>query len=102
MTDGFNPPLHVVQLIATRSGDPERGPAVWLRSDDARLRLVSDGELVWVHGPRGHELATAMIDDSLPRGTVVVRDIVGASPSEVIRLVKVNTDEPPPRQGHLA
>ena len=35
------------------------------------MRLLSDGELVWVHGPRRQELATVRIDDTLPRGDVV-------------------------------
>lgn len=98
-----NPPLEVIRLIATRSGDVERGPMVWLRSDDAALRLVMDGELVWVYGPRRHELATVAIDDSLPRGCVVLRDVAGASPSEIVKLVKVDTDAPPRRGGgHFA
>jgi hypothetical protein len=28
------------------------------------------------------------IDDSLPRGDVVLRDVAGASPSEIVTLVK--------------
>ena len=84
MSAVHNPPLRVAQLIATRSGDPERGPQIRLRSDDARMRLVSDGELVWVHGPRRQELATARVDDTLPRGDVVLRDVAGASPSEIL------------------
>lgn len=88
MSDQFNAPLRVARLIATRAGDAERGTEVRLRSDDARMRLISDGELVWVHGPRRHELATARIDDSLPRGDVILRDVAGASPSEIITLVK--------------
>jgi len=37
----------------------------------------------------------------LPRGDVVLRDIAGASPSEIITVVKVDTDNPP-RRGTLA
>jgi len=88
VSDQHNAPLRVARLIATRAGDAERGTQVRLRSDDARTRLISDGELVWVHGPRRHELATARIDDTLPRGDVVLRDVAGASPSEIITLVK--------------
>ena len=88
MSDHFNAPLRVARLVATRAGDAERGTEVRLRSDDARMRLISDGELVWVHGPRRHELATARIDDTLPRGDVTLRDVAGASPSEIITLVK--------------
>ncbi|HEU4641644.1 MAG TPA: hypothetical protein VFS44_04250 [Gemmatimonadaceae bacterium] len=101
MSDVHNPPLRVLQLIATRREDPERGPAIFMRSDDAALRLLIDGELAWVYGPRRHELATVYIDDSLPRGDVVLRDILGASPSEIIRVVKLDTDTPP-RRGTLA
>ena len=88
MSDRPDAPLRVAQLIATRSGDAERGTQVRMRSDDARSRLISDGELVWVLGPRRQELATVRIDDSLPRGDVVLRDVAGASPSEIITLVK--------------
>ena len=35
-----------------------------------------------------HELATVRIDDSLPRGDIVLRDVAGASPSEIVTLVK--------------
>jgi hypothetical protein len=94
VTEQYSPPLQVVRLVATRSGDRERGPAVWLRADDASLRLVTDGELAWVYGPRRHELATVHIDDSLKRGTVVLRDVVGASPSETVRVVKPDLDTP--------
>ncbi|HEY7878763.1 MAG TPA: molybdopterin dinucleotide binding domain-containing protein [Gemmatimonadaceae bacterium] len=101
MNEQLNAPLSVVRLIATRQGDAERGPAIWMRSDDARYRLLMDGELVWVHGPRRHELATVFLDDALPRGTAVLRDIAGASPSEIVKVVKVDTDTPP-RRGNLA
>jgi anaerobic selenocysteine-containing dehydrogenase len=88
VSDQHNAPLRVAQLIATRSGDAERGTQVRMRGDDARMRLISDGELVWVQGPRRQELATVVIDDSLPRGDVILRDVAGASPSEIITLVK--------------
>ena len=98
--EGYNPPLRVVRLIATRMTDTERGPMVWMRSDDAAHRLLVDGELVWVYGPRRHELATLRVDDSLPRGDVVLRDIAGASPSEEVRVVKPDLDTR--RRGTLA
>ena len=98
MNDQYNPPLRVIQLIATRPGDPERGPVVRMRKEEADYRLLTDGELVWVYGPRRHELATLEIDDSVPRGEVVLRDVVGASPSEVVRIVKPSTDAPPRRE----
>ena len=88
MSDQHNAPLRVAQLIATRAGDAERGTEVRMRADDARIRLIEDGELVWVRGPRRQELATVRIDDTLPRGDVVLRDVAGASPSEIITLVK--------------
>lgn len=97
MSSYYNPPLRVLRLIATRAGDAVRGPLVRIRADDAWLRMVQDGELVWVYGPRRHELATVEVDDSLPRGEVVLRDLVGASPSEVVRLVKPDLDTPPRR-----
>jgi hypothetical protein len=63
-----------------------------MRSDDAAKRLLSNGEVAWVYGPRRQELATVMVDDSVPRGGVVVRDIAGIAPSEIVRVVKVDLD----------
>ncbi|MBU6367348.1 MAG: hypothetical protein KJT01_14130 [Gemmatimonadetes bacterium] len=94
MFSGFAPPLQVVGFISTRAGDAERGPMVRLRSDDAVIRLVSDGELVRVLTPRRAELAVVAVDDTLPRGGVVLRDVVGASPSELVRIVRLDTDAP--------
>jgi anaerobic selenocysteine-containing dehydrogenase len=94
MADGYNPPLQVVGFIATRRSDAERGPAIRLRPDDAKLRGVADGELVWIYGPRRHDLATVILDDTLPRGGVVVRDVAGLAPTEIIRLVRVDADRP--------
>ena len=65
------PPLQIVGFIATKRGETDRGPLIRVRSDDARLRLIDDGELVWVYGPRRHELAPVVYDDTLPRGGVV-------------------------------
>ena len=93
----YNPPLQVVGFIGTRSGDPERGPLIRLNSNEARLRLILDGELVWVHGPRRQELAPVQIDDQVPRGGVVVRDIAGLTVTEIVRLVKPNLDARPDR-----
>jgi hypothetical protein len=98
VSEVYNPPLRVIGLIATRAADPERGPMIRMRPDDAQFRLLQDGELVWVYGPRRHELATLEFDDSLPRGSVVLRDVVGASPSEVVRVVKTSTDTRPGRE----
>ena len=87
-------PLRVERLIATRKSDPERGPQVSLNPEDAALRLLTDGELAWVNGPRRNELAEVRIDASLPKGAVVLRDVLGASPSEIVRVVKPDLDTP--------
>jgi anaerobic selenocysteine-containing dehydrogenase len=84
--------LRVSELVATRSGDAARGPAVYLHPDDARNRLLNEGELAWVYGPRRHELATVVLDEHLTRGDVVLRDILGASPSELVRVIKPDLD----------
>ena len=94
MRFGSNPPLQVVSYIATRSGDPERGPLVRIRPDEARMRLIEDGELVWVYGPRRHDLSPVRYDDTVPRGGIVVRDIVGVAASEIVQLVKPEFDRP--------
>lgn len=90
--DTRNRELRVGRLVATRSGDAERGPAVFLNAADARSRLLNDGELAWVYGPRRHELATVHIDDAVPVGDVVLRDVLGASPSEIVRVIKPDLD----------
>ena len=97
MNSYYNPPLQVVGFIGTRSGDEERGPQLRLNAEEARLRLIQDGELVWIYGPRRHELAPVVIDDTVPRGGVVVRDIAGVTITEVVRLVKPNLDARPDR-----
>jgi len=58
------------------------------------LRGLSDGELVWVYGPRRHDLAPLVIDESVPCGGVVVRDLAGIVTTEIVRLLKVDTDRP--------
>lgn len=97
MSQYYNPPLQVVGFIGTRSGDDERGPQLRLNADEARRRLIMDGELVWIYGPRRHELAPVVIDDTVPRGGVVVRDIAGLTITEIVRLVKPNLDARPDR-----
>ncbi|MEO7648105.1 MAG: molybdopterin dinucleotide binding domain-containing protein [Gemmatimonadaceae bacterium] len=87
--------LRVARYIATRRGDPDRGPKIWMRASDAMLRLVEDGELVWVFGPRRHELAELQIDDSIAEGDVVVRDVAGLSISEYVRVSKPDLDTRP-------
>ena len=97
MSQVYNPPLQVVGFIGTRAGEADRGPQIRLNAEEARFRMILDGELVWVYGPRRHELAPVLIDDSVPRGGVVVRDIAGVTVTEIVRLVKPNLDARPDR-----
>lgn len=92
MTRLYNPPLQVVAFLGTRRGEPDRGPQVRIRGDEAALRMVQDGEMVWVQGPRRQELATVRIDDAVPKGGVVVRDIAGLVVSEIVRILKPDLD----------
>jgi anaerobic selenocysteine-containing dehydrogenase len=91
-SEHLNRPLRVAELIATRSGDEDRGPAVIMNPKDAASRLLTEGELARVYGPRRHELATVFISEDVRFGDVVLRDIVGASPSELVRVVKPDLD----------
>ena len=91
--DWANDPLRVASLIATRSGDIERGPLVIMNPIDASARLLNEGELAWVYGPRRHELAPVEIDPEVRHGDVILRDIIGASPSEMVRVVKPDMDK---------
>jgi anaerobic selenocysteine-containing dehydrogenase len=88
-------PLQVIGYVATRRDDAERGPLLRIRPDDARMRLIADGELVWVYGPRRHELAPVVYDESLPKGGVVVRDLAGVAVTEIVKLVKLDVDHRP-------
>ncbi len=87
---GFAPPVQVVGFIATRKGDPDRGPMVRMRPDDALVRLVTAGDLVRVVSARRSELAVLELDEALPKGGVVLRDVAGAAVSEVIRILRVD------------
>ncbi len=89
--------LRVARYIATRRGDSERGPKIWMNASDALLRLVEDGELVWVFGPRRHELAELNIDDSIAEGDAFIRDVAGLSISEYVRVAKPDLDTSPNR-----
>jgi len=84
--------LRVAAFIATRRGDPDRGPLVIMNERDARSRLLTEGEVAWVYGPRRGELATVRIDPGMRLGDVALRDIVGAAPSELVRVVKPDLD----------
>lgn len=88
----FSPALQVIGFIATRPGDADRGPMIRMRPEDALIRLVTDGELVRVVSDRRSELAVLVVDDTLPRGGVILRDVAGASPSEIVRVLKPDTD----------
>lgn len=88
-------PLQVIGFIGSTKQDAERGPLVRIKPEDARMRLIEDGELVWVYGPRRHELSPVVYDDSLPRGGVVVRDLLGVAVTEIVKLVKMDVDHRP-------
>ena len=92
MISDLRPGLMVSEYVATRAGDADRGPLVRMHASEARKRLVEDGELVWVYGPRRHELALLVVDDSVSPGTVVARDILGVAPAEFLRVVKHDFD----------
>ena len=90
----FQPGLSVIEYISTRRGDAERGPQVRLRESEARIRLVQDGELVWVAGPRRKELAVLQVDDSIPPGYVALRDVAGVTLTESVTVSKPDLDTP--------
>ncbi|HWP69650.1 MAG TPA: hypothetical protein VNM36_01055 [Gemmatimonadaceae bacterium] len=93
----YNPPLQVVGFLGTRRGDPDRGPQIRLRGEEAALRMLIEGEMAWVQGPRRQELATVHIDNAVPKGGVVARDIPGLAVSEIVTLRKPDLDTPPRR-----
>lgn len=95
-------PLQVVGYVATRKGDAERGPLVRIRPEDAIRRLIEDGELVWVYGPRRHELAPVVYDEAMPKGGIVVRDLAGVAVTEIVKLVKMDVDHRPVLTTNLA
>jgi len=99
--DTLSRPLRVSRLVATSAEDGDRGPMVYMHPENARERLLIDGELAWVYGPRRHELATVRVDDGVKLGDVVLRDVVGASPSEIVRVIKPDLDSRG-RRGALA
>ena len=84
--------LRVAAFIATKRGDEDRGPLVIMNEREARARLLTDGEVVWVYGPRRGELAPLRVDASVRDGDVTVRDLLGIAPSEIVRVVKPDLD----------
>jgi hypothetical protein len=90
----FQPQLKVTEYVSTHKGDADRGPMVRINSGEARIRLLENGELVWVAGPRRNELAVLVIDDSLGAGYVALRDIAGVTVSESVTVSKPDTDTP--------
>jgi hypothetical protein len=91
----FRPELRVIEYISTKRGDAERGPMIRVSPTDAKIRLLTEGELAWVQGPRRHELAVVAIDREVPDGSVVVRDIAGVAVSERVVVSKPDLDNPP-------
>jgi anaerobic selenocysteine-containing dehydrogenase len=96
----FDPELRVIEYIATRIGESERGPRIWMHPADARLRLVVDGELVWVHFSRGQQVAQLVVDPTIPEHGCVIRDIGGVDLAEAVRVTKPNLDTPEPQSPH--
>jgi hypothetical protein len=90
----FQPELRVIDYIATRKDELERGPQVRLSGVDARFRLLSEGELAWVRGARGQQLAEVVIDDTIPQHACVLRDIPGVLAAESVTVVKPDLDTP--------
>ena len=67
---------------------------VRLRPEDALIRLLTPVELVRVISDRRSELAGLEVSEDVPKGGAVLRDIAGAAPSEIIRVVRIDTDTP--------
>lgn len=92
MSGLYNPPLQVVGFIGTRVGDTDRGPEVRMQAWEVHLRGLKDGEVAWVYGPRRHDLVTVRVDDTVARGGVIARDIAGLAVSEIVRIVRVDSE----------
>jgi hypothetical protein len=95
----FQPQLMVTEYVSTRRGDEDRGPMIRLNSNEARMRLIQDGELVWVEGPRRKEIAVAIIDDAIPLRAAALRDIAGVTLSEHVTVTRPDLDNPPKSVG---
>ncbi len=92
LESSFQPELRVIQYVATRKDDQERGPQVRICDRDARFRVLASGELAWVRGSRGQQLAEVVIDDAFPEHTCGLRDIPGVLAAETVRVVKPDLD----------
>lgn len=95
----FRPELRVLEYFATKKGDATRGPMIRLSPTDARIRLLVAGELAWVQGPRRNELAVVEIDEMIPDGSLVARDIAGITVSERVVVTKPDLDSSPKKVG---
>jgi anaerobic selenocysteine-containing dehydrogenase len=95
----FRPEFRVLEYFATRRGDAERGPMIRISPTDARIRLLVEGELAWVQGPRRNELAIVEIDENIPDGSLVARDIAGITVSEKVVVTKPDLDSSPKKAG---
>ncbi len=95
----FRPELRVLEYFATKRGDAERGPMIRISPTDARIRLLVEGELAWVQGPRRNELAIVEIDENIPDGSLVARDIAGIAVSERVVVTKPDLDPSPKKVG---
>lgn len=92
--ESFDPEIRVVEYLATRRSDAERGPQVRLCSADARIRMLTEGELAWVRGARGQQLAEVVVDDEIPEWACALRDVPGVVLSELVRVTKPDLDSP--------
>ena len=89
----------MLEYFATKKGDAVRGPMIRLSPADARIRLLVAGELAWVQGPRRNELAVVEIDEKIPDGSLVARDIAGITVSERVVVTKPDLDSSPKKVG---
>jgi anaerobic selenocysteine-containing dehydrogenase len=90
----FQPELRVIRHIATPLREGGTEPQIRMSAADAHLRMLTEGELAWVQGPRGQQLAEVVIDDEIPEHDCVVRDLPGVVVSEMVRVVKPDLDSP--------
>lgn len=93
---GFRPELRIIEYISTQRGAPEGGPMIRISPTDAKVRMLTEGELAWVQGPRRNELAVVEIDENVPDGSAVARDIGGVAVSERVVVRKPDLDTPRP------